>query len=320
MNEQDGASLRTHRAAVVGVGRVGATYAYNLLTKGTVGEIVLVDIDRDRTEGEAMDLSHAAPLANPVRIWTGDYEDCRRADVVVLAAGAAQRAGESRMDLLRRNADIFADVVPKVAGHGVLLVATNPVDVMTHVAWRLSRMPSHQVIGSGTVLDTARFRHLLGRTLGVDPRNVHAYIIGEHGDSEVAVWSRTTVAGVPLDDFCTRTACPFPQFDRERIFSATRDAAQDIIARKGATYYAVAAALSRITEAILHNQHSVLSVSTLAPKALGLGSVYLSLPAVVGRDGVERVVPLPLSPVEQQALERSAAVLRSAVKELGYSD
>ncbi len=319
MTRQEESPLRTHRTAIVGVGRVGATYAYNLLTKGTVGEIVLVDIDRERTEGEAMDLSHAAPLANPVRIWTGDYEDCRSADVVVLAAGVAQRPGQSRLDLLRGNADVFADIVPKVVGDGVLLVATNPVDVMSQVAWKLSGLPSKQVLGSGTVLDTARFRHLLGRTLGVDPRNVHAYIIGEHGDSEVAAWSRTTVAGVPLDEFCTRTACPFPQFDRQRIFAATRDAAQDIIARKGATYYAVAAALTRITEAILHNQHSVLSVSTLAPAELGLGSVYLSLPSVVGRDGVERVVPLPLAPDEQQALQRSAAVLANAVEELGYS-
>ncbi|MFO8034375.1 MAG: L-lactate dehydrogenase [Candidatus Bipolaricaulota bacterium] len=318
MNDRAWAVLRPHRVAIVGVGRVGATYAYTLLTRGTVGEIVLVDIDRERTEGEAMDLSHAAPLANPVRVWTGDYNDCRTADVVVLTAGASQRPGETRMDLLRRNAAVFSDIVPRVAGQGILLVATNPVDVMSQVAWKLSGLPSRQVVGSGTVLDTARFRHLLGRAVGVDPRNVHAYIIGEHGDSEVAAWSRTTVAGVPLDEFCLRTACPVSTVDREGIFEATRGAAQDIISRKGATYYAVAAALSRITDAILHNQHAVLSVSTLAPSALGLGEVYLSLPAVVGRDGVERVVPLPLSPDEQQALERSAAVLRQAVDELSY--
>jgi len=318
MNEHRSAARRPYRVAIVGVGRVGATYAYTLLMRGTVGEIVLVDLNQERCEGEAMDLSHAAPLTNPVRVWTGNYDDCRTADVVMLAAGASQRQGETRMDLLHRNAAVFSEVVPRVAGQGILLVATNPVDVMSHLAWKISGLPAEQVIGSGTVLDTARFRHLLGKALGVDPRNVHAYILGEHGDSEVAAWSRTTVAGVPLDEFCSRTACPFPQFDREHIFSATRDAAREIVSRKGATYYAVAAALARITEAILHNQHAVLSVSTLTPSALGLGELYLSLPAVIGRDGVERVVPLPLSSQEQSDLEGSAAVLKKAIDELGY--
>ncbi|MGC9529806.1 MAG: L-lactate dehydrogenase [Candidatus Bipolaricaulaceae bacterium] len=318
MDNKQQARLRPHRVAIVGVGRVGSTYAYSLLLRGAVGEIVLVDIDRQRTEGEAMDLGHAAPLANPVHIWTGDYDDCRAADVVTVAAGVAQRPGESRMELLRRNAAVFSELIPQVAGQGVLLVATNPVDVMAHIAWKLSGLPAHRVIGSGTVLDTARFRHLLSRSLGVDPRNVHAYIIGEHGDSEVPAWSRTTVAGVPLDEFCTPTGCPFPPVDREGVFAGIRDAAQEIISRKGATYYAVAAALTRITDAILHDQHSVLSVSKLAPEALGLGSVYLSLPAVVGREGAERVISLPLSDDEQRALERSAALLKQAVGDLGY--
>jgi L-lactate dehydrogenase len=308
-----------HKVAVVGAGKVGSTFAYALLLSGLVGEMVLIDVDRERVEGEAMDLNHAVPLSNPVRIWAGDYADCARADVVVIAAGTAQRPGETRIDLVKRNAAIFNDVIPRITAHnqtGILLIATNPVDVLSYVAWKVSGFPSRRVIGSGTVLDTARLRYLLGERLGVDARNVHAYIIGEHGDSEVPVWSLASVAGMQLDDFCRREDCELGPEIRARIFEQTRDAAYEIIQRKGATYYAVAAGLLRIVESILRDQHTVLAVSSLVPGYYDIEDVYLSLPAVVDREGVERVLHLPLNEQETEALHESAAVLRSALDEL----
>jgi len=307
------------KIGVVGVGRVGATFAYTLLLRGVVGEIVLVDLNKDRAQGEAMDLSHAAPLTYPERIRAGGYEDLSGARIVMIAAGASQREGKSRLDLLKRNIEVFRSVVPKVVKHSpqaILLVATNPVDLLSYAAWKLSGLPAERVIGSGTVLDTARFRHLLGDRLDVDPRNIHGYIIGEHGDSEVAAWSRTTVAGIPLNEYCTRCGCGFPEEERNRLFEQTKNAAYEIISRKGSTYYAVAAALARIVEAILHDQRSILSVSTRVPEAIGLGELYLSLPAIIGSSGVERVLSLPLSKGEDHALHRSADVLRGILEGL----
>jgi len=313
---------RPHKIAVVGAGQVGATFAYALLTSGLVGELVLIDVNRSRAEGEAMDLNHAVPLSNPVRIWAGDYADCAGADVTVIAAGTAQRPGEKRLDLLKRNAAIFHDIVPRIVEHnrtGILLVATNPVDILSYVAWKVSDLPAQRVIGSGTVLDTARFRYLLGQHLGVDARNVHAHIIGEHGDSEVPVWSIANVTGMGLETYCQRHGCELGPEARDEIFSRTRDAAYEIIQRKGATYYAVAMGLLRIVESILRNQHTVLSVSSLVPETYEVDEVYLSLPAVVGRSGVERILHLPLDNTETTALRRSAAILREALDQLETS-
>lgn len=312
-------ALRPHKIAVVGAGKVGSTFAYALLLNGLVGEIVLIDIDRERAEGEAMDLNHAVPLSNPARIWVGDYPDCAGADVVVVAAGTAQRPGETRLDLIKRNAAIFKDIIPRITAHnttGILLIATNPVDALSYVTWKVSGFPPQRVIGSGTVLDTARFRYLLGEHLGIDPRNVHAYIIGEHGDSEVAVWSLANAAGMRLDDFCRRENCELDPETRERIFHQTCDAAYEIIQRKGATYYAVAVGLLRIVESILRDQHTVLAISSLVPGYYGIEDVYLSLPAVIGRAGVERVLHLPLNEQETDQLRQSAAVLRGVLDEL----
>ena len=307
------------KVAVIGAGNVGATFAYALLLNGLVGEIVLIDIDHERAEGEAMDLNHAAPLSNPVRIWAGSYADCAGADVVVVTAGAAQRPGETRLDLVKRNAGIFGDVIPSITEHnetGVLLIATNPVDVLSYVAWKLSGFPSGRVIGSGTVLDTARFRYLLGEHLDVDPRNVHAHVVGEHGDSEVPIWSLANVAGMRLEDYCHREGCDITADTRKRISHEVCTAAYEIIERKGATYYAVAVGLVRIVESILRDQKSVLSVSSLVPGHYNLEGVYLSLPAVIGRTGVERVLHLALSEKETEALRESAAVLRGVLDEL----
>ena len=316
---EEGFAPRPHRVVVVGAGNVGSTFAYALLLSGLVGEMVLIDANHKRAEGEAMDLNHAVPLSNPVRIWAGDYADCADADVVVISAGTGQRPGESRLDLFKRNADIFRQIVPSITDHnrkGILLVATNPVDVLSYVAWKESGFAPGRVIGSGTVLDTARFRYLLAQHLGVDPRNVHAHIIGEHGDSEVPVWSMANVTGLRLENYCQRHGCALDASQREQIFVQTRDAAYEIIERKGATFYAVAAGLLRIVESILRDQNTVLAVSNLVPGYYGIEDVYLSLPAVIGRSGVEQILHLPLDPEETDRLQHSASVLRGVLDEL----
>ena len=312
------------RVAVVGAGNVGSTFAYALLLSGLAAEIVLIDASHARAEGEAMDLNHAVPFAHPTRIWAGDYPDCAGAAVTVVAAGAGQKQGETRLDLLKRNAAIFRQVIPQVARHnpqGIILIATNPVDVLTYASFEFSGLPPARVFGSGTILDTARFRYLLGQHFRVDARSVHAYIIGEHGDSEVPVWSLANIAGMRLADFAAAQGIPCGPEHIQEIFRQTRDAAYHIIERKGATYYAVAAGLMRIVEAILRNQATVLSVSSLVADYYGIRDICLSLPAVITRAGVERVLCLELSSEEQQALRHSAEVLRqvAARLELGSS-
>jgi L-lactate dehydrogenase len=311
------------RVAVVGVGNVGATFAYALLLGGLASEIVLIDVNRARAEGEAMDLNHAVPFAHPTRIWAGDYDDCSGAAITVIAAGSAGISGGSRLDLVQENAAIFRQIVPEVARHnpdGILLVATNPVDILTYAAWKLSGLPPQRVIGSGTILDTARFRYLLSQHFGVDPRSVHAHIIGEHGDSEVPVWSLANIAGMSLPSFCTRHSCIFEREDMDRIFEQTRDAAYQIIERKGATYYAVAAGLMRIVEAILRDQRTILSVSSLIEDYYGVDDICLSLPTVVDRGGVARVLRLELSREEIEGLQRSAEVLKRILARLDLGD
>jgi L-lactate dehydrogenase len=314
-------SSHTARVAIVGAGNVGSTFAYALLLSGLAAEIVLIDVNRSRAEGEVMDLNHAVPFAHPTRIWAGDYADCAGAAVTVVTAGANQRPGETRLDLVQRNAAIFREIVPAVARHnpdGILLIATNPVDALTYAALKLSGLPKARVIGSGTILDTARFRYLLSRHLQVDARSVHAFIVGEHGDSEVPVWSLANVAGMQVESFCAANGLTLDAGVRQQIFEQTRDAAYQIIERKGASYYAVAAGLMRIVEAILRNQGTVLSVSSLVDDgSFGDGDVCFSLPTVVGRGGVERVLRLTLAPSEAEALHRSADVLRSTILPLG---
>jgi L-lactate dehydrogenase len=307
------------RIVIVGTGHVGATLAYSLVLDGLAPEIVLIDSDHRRAEGEAMDLNHAVPFSTPCRIWAGTYDDCAGAAVVVLTAGAGQNPGETRLDLAGRNAAIFADVVPRITAvtrDAILLVATNPVDVLTYAAWKLSRLPAHRVIGSGTILDTARFRHLLSRHFGVDARSVHAYVIGEHGDSEVPVWSLANIAGMRLQDFRAAHDLGPDQPAMDAIFEDTRRAAYHIIERKGATYFAVAAGLLRILEAILRDQATVLSVSSLVAPHYGMDGVCLSVPTVVARNGVERVLHLPLNDDEAEAFRRSGAIVRETFERL----
>ncbi|HEY4720921.1 MAG TPA: L-lactate dehydrogenase, partial [Anaerolineae bacterium] len=257
----------------------------------------------------------------PTRIWAGSYADCAGAAVTVITAGAAQKPGETRLDLVKRNAVIFRQIVPEIVRYnpnGIIVVATNPVDVLTYVAWRLSDLPAQRVIGSGTMLDTARFRYLLSQHFGVDPRSVHAFIIGEHGDSEVPVWSLANIAGMRLPAFCAAHGMSGDQIDMEAIFHQTRDAAYEIIQRKGATYYAVAAGLMRLMEAILRDQSTVLSISSLIQDYYGISNVCLSLPTVVDQLGVERVLHLDLSTNEIEGLRRSADILKTMVAQLNW--
>src|SRR5438270_5403508 len=308
------------RVAVVGVGNVGATFAYALLLSGLASEIVLIDANRAKAEGEAMDLNHTVPFAHPTRVWAGDYADCGGASVVVLAAGAGQKPGETRLDLVHKNAAIWREIIPRIVEKkrsAILLIATNPVDVLTYVAWKLSKLPERQVIGSGTILDTARFRYLLSQHFGVDTRSVHAFIIGEHGDSEVPVWSLANIAGMRLDQFASAHGQSCDPQVMDDIFHQTRDAAYRIIERKGATYYAVAAGLMRITQAILRNQNTVLSVSSLIDNYYGINNVCLSLPTVVNRGGIEKVLRVELSEKEISSLQHSAGVLQQTISKLG---
>jgi L-lactate dehydrogenase len=311
---------RTHKIVIIGSGKVGTTFAYTLLLYGLVGEIVLIDVDKERTEGEVMDLNHAVPLANPTRIYQGDYSDCRGADVVVITAGTAQHSGETRLDLLKRNIDIFKHIVPQIVQYtceAILLVATNPVDILSYATHKISGLPAARVIGSGTILDTSRFRWLLGDRFSLDARNIHAFVIGEHGDSEVAVWSSANIAGMPLDAYCRFIGCEIPSSQRKELTKQVRNAAYEIIQRKGATFYAVAAGLARIVESILRNQNSVLSVSNMVPGYYGIHDIYLSLPAVVGEHGIEQILELPLSKSEEKAFCTSADVLKSLLDQLG---
>ena len=310
------------RIAVVGTGSVGATFAYALLLSGMAAEIVLIDVNKAKAEGEAMDLNHAVPFAANTNIWAGEYDDCAGAIVTVIAAGVNQKPGETRLELLRRNAAVFSSVIPNIVKHnpdGVMLIATNPVDILTYAALKLSGSPPRRVIGSGTILDTARFRHLLSRHFKVDPRSVHAYIIGEHGDSEVPVWSLANIAGMRLAEFSVAQNIPCETAAMEDIFKQTRDAAYQIISRKGATYYAVAAGLMRIVEAIVRDQRTVLSVSSLVTDYYGISDICLSLPTVVNRRGVESVLHLKLDDHEIAGLQRSAAVLKETAKQLEIS-
>lgn len=302
------------RVAVVGTGNVGATYAYALLASGLAAEIVLINRNREDAEGEAMDLTHAVPFLRPARVWAGDYADCAGAAVVALTVGGAKGEAPDRLALVEQNGKIFRDVVPEVAKHAtdaVLLVSANPVDVLTYATWQTSGFAPGRVIGSGTVLDTARLRATLGERFGVDPRDVHVDVVGEHGDSQVAVWSEARIGGVPLAAYAEAVGVPFGVTEREAIAEETRQAGPAIADRKGATYYGVAAAMVRITEAILRDERSLLTVSTVIDAAdEEFGGVALSLPSVVGRGGVARVVRPELNEEERRALRRSVEVLR----------
>jgi L-lactate dehydrogenase len=289
---------------------------------GVGREIVLVDLNRARADAEANDLHHAVPFAHPLTVRAGDYPDLAGTQVVVIAGGVAQKPGETRLQLLQRNADVFGQIVPSVLRHeseAVLLVVTNPVDIMTHLAARFAAdfgVPHTRVIGSGTTLDTARFRALLGRHFGLDPQHVHAYVIGEHGDSEVLVWSQATIAGLSLDEFAKAHGKPLSAADRKQIDQNVRRAAYHIIAGKGATYYGIGSAVARIVDVLLHDQRAILSICCRIAGVPDCDGVTLALPHLVGGEGALATIPLPLDTTEHEGLRRSAGILREALESL----
>lgn len=308
------------KVGIVGSGLVGSTAAYALVMQGIGREIVLVDHSPARAQAEAQDIAHAVPFAHPLLIRAGDYADLAGCRVVVIAAGVAQREGETRLQLLARNADVFRQVVPAIlrcCPETLLVVATNPVDVMTHLTTNLAAalgVPQQRVLGTGTTLDTARFRTLLGQQFDIDSRHVHAYVIGEHGDSEVLTWSLATIAGVSLPEFATLRDISLNQEVRDRIDTGVRRAAYTIIAGKRATYYGIGSAIARIVDVLLHDQRSVLTVCSCLDNVAGVANVTLSLPHVLGGDGVLQTIPLTLDAAEQAALQRSANIIRAAAE------
>lgn len=308
------------RVAVIGTGFVGSTFAYTLVLSGIAAELVLVDVNKEKAEGDAMDLNHGLPFAKPMRIWAGDYRDAASADVIVIAAGAAQKPGESRIDLVRKNTGIFRSIIGSIMEHkphGIILVATNPVDILTYATLKISGLAPNRVLGSGTILDTARFRYLLGMYADVDPRSVHAYIVGEHGDTELPVWSLADIGGMPIPDFFHLSGQQYTDERADAIFREVRDAAYTIIEKKGSTYYAIAMGLQRIVEAILRDEHSVLSVTTLLKDFHGVSDVCMGVPAVVNRAGVDRIIQLPLNQAEEEAFRKSAEMLREVAVSVG---
>ncbi len=313
------AQTSSRKVGIVGTGMVGASFAYALMQRSLATEIVLVDLDGERAAGEAMDLNHGLPFVRPVTIRAGDYSDLAGADLVVMTAGANQRPGQTRLDLLQRNAQICREVVPQVLHHnpdGLLVIASNPVDILTHIATEVARVPWGRIIGSGTILDTARFRYLIGSYFEVDPRSVHAYIIGEHGDSAVPVWSLANIAGVRLPQFRAPSDRTFDQAAMDGVFEQTRTAAYEIIKRKQATYYAIGLGLLALVEAILRNQRTVLTVSTPVRGNYGVTDIALSLPTIVGRQGALEVLDLELNAQEQAGFAASAQTLRDKLAQV----
>lgn len=309
------------KIGVVGTGLVGSTAAYSIAMQGIGSELVLVDHNPKLADAQYRDILHATPFSHPMRICAGDYADLDGCALVILAAGVGQKPGESRMQLLTRNAAVFADIVPRImqhAGDAVLLVATNPLDVMTQVAARLSGLPASKVLGSGTMLDTARFRSLLAERFQVSPSSVHAYVLGEHGDSEILAWSAAQVAGLPLDRFAELCGKPLTPEARQEIDHDVRHAAYQIIDGKGATNYGIGAALARLARCIVHDERSVFSVCSVIPEVAGVRDVAVSLPMVIGQRGVEMVMEPLLSSEEQEALRKSAALIRNTFTALGY--
>lgn len=305
--------VNIRKAAMIGCGFVGSSAVFALMQSGIFSEMVMIDVDHARAEGEAMDISHGLPFARPVKIYAGDYDDIADAGVIIITAGANQKPEETRLDLIHKNVEIFKSIIPEIAKRkceGILLVVSNPVDILTYTAIKLSGFPEHRVIGSGTVLDTARLKYLIGEHLGVDNRSVHAFIIGEHGDSELAAWSNANVSGVRLSDFCELRGHFFHEESENRIYEDVKNSAYEIIERKQATYYGIAMAIKRICECIVRNEQSILPVSSMMHGIYGMEDLVISMPAVVGKNGVEDVIPISLDEEERLQLEKSAAVLK----------
>ena len=310
----------TQKCAVIGCGNVGATTAYSLMLSGLFNEIVLIDIDAKRAKGEAEDIAHGIPFNSPVEIYAGSYSEIDNAGIVIITAGVSQKPGETRIDLIQRNTKVFSSIIDQITStrfDGMILVVTNPVDILTYVTIALSKFDPKRVLGSGTVLDTARLKQLMGNRLGVDARNIHTFIIGEHGDSELPVWSSANVSGIDIDSYCSNFAQDCNELTLQSTFERVRDAAYSIIEAKGATYYAIAESVKRIVTAIVRDERAILPVSTLLTGQYGISDVCLGVPCVVGKNGIEEILQIPLSEEEKKRFVRSANALQNAISNIG---
>lgn len=314
--------INDRKVAIIGCGFVGSSSAFALMQSGIFSEMVLIDVDRNRAEGEALDISHGVPFASPMKIYAGDYSDLGDAAMVVVTAGAAQKPGETRLDLVNKNVAIFKSIIPQIRESGfsgVLLIVSNPVDVLTYAAVQMSGLPEAKVIGSGTVLDTARLRYMLGEHVDVDPRDVHAYVMGEHGDSELVAWSSATVAGVPLSEFCELHGHYQHREAEARIAEDVKNSAYTIIEKKHATYYGVAMAVRRICTAVMRDEDCVLPVSSLMVGEYGLSDLCISMPTIVGRNGVVARVPVSINDDEKKELQKSAEALKAIIEKVDFN-
>ena len=311
--------INNRKAAIIGCGFVGSASAFSLMQSGLFSELVLIDANREKAEGEALDIAHGIPFARQMKIYAGDYDDIMDSAVIIVTAGANQKPEETRLDLVHKNVNIFKSIIPEVAKRdyqGILLIVANPVDILTYTALKLSGMPENRVIGSGTVLDTARLKYRLGEHLSVDSRSVHAFIVGEHGDSEIAVFSSANVSGIPLNRFCEMRGHFEHEAATRRIAEEVKNSAYEIIAKKHATYYGIAMSVKRICEAIVRDEKSILPVSSMMHGEYGISDVALSMPAMVGKDGVETRVPISISEEEEAKLKESADTLKKVIEGL----
>ena len=306
------------KVVMIGCGFVGSACCFSLMQSGLFSEMVLIDADKAKAEGEALDISHGVPFSKPIKIYAGDYDDIKNASLIIISAGANQKPGETRLDLVKKNISIFKSIIPEIKKRdykGILLIVANPVDILTTVAIKLSGLPENRVIGSGTVLDTARLKHELGNHLNVDPRSVHAFIIGEHGDSEIAAWSSANVSGIPLHKFCEMRGHFNHDEATKKIAEDVKNSAYEIISRKKATYYGIAMAVKRICEAIARDEKSILPISSMLHGEHGIEGISLSMPAIVGKDGVETLVPIQLNDEEVSKLRLSAKTLQDTLNQ-----
>lgn len=309
------------KLVVIGAGAVGSTTAYTIMLSGIFQEIVLIDINRNKADGDALDMSHGVSFVKPVTVTSGDYTDCKDADIIVIAAGAPQKDGETRLDLLKDNVKILRSIIECVMKYApddvILMPVSNPVDILTYVTYRISGLSKNQVLGSGTVLDTSRLKYMISKETGVDARNCHTYIIGEHGDSEVAAWSVTNIGGMTMNEFCRYTdRCSIDRLDE--MYVKVKNAAYEIIEKKGATYYAIAVAVRRICECIAGDENSVLTVSGIFQGEYDIRDVALSVPTIVNGGGVERILEVPFSKEEMKGLRDSAHTLSELLREIGF--
>lgn len=311
--------VNPRKAAVIGCGFVGSATAFTLMQSRLFSELVLLDVNMEKADGEAKDIAHGIPFAGQMKIYAGTYDDAADAAIIIITAGANQKPGETRLDLVQKNTAIYQSIIPEIVKRdfgGILLIVSNPVDILTYVALKLSGLPEKRVLGSGTVLDTARLKYALGEHLGVDSRSVHSFIIGEHGDSEIAAWSSTNVSGIPLNEFCEMRGHFNHDAAMDAIAEKVKNSAYEIISKKQATYYGIAMSVKRICECIVRNERSILSVSAMMHGEYGIEDITLSMPAIVGIGGVETHVPIALSEEEAEKLVESAKKLKEVAKGL----